>query len=83
MIEARLGGSLFKKRLARPGSGKSKSFRVITARAPKQRWVFLYGFGKNERDNIDVDELRALKQIATVVLAMAPMQIEEALRLVS
>ena len=79
LVEARLGGSLFKKRLARPGSGKSKSFRVIAAGAPRQRWVFLYGFGKNERHNIDVDELRALKQIAAVVLAMAPTQIEQAL----
>ena len=80
LVEARLGGSLFKKRLARPGSGKSMSFRVIAAGAPRQRWVFLNGFGKNERDDIDVDELRALKQIATVLLTMAPIQIEHALK---
>ena len=79
LLEARLGGSLFKKRLARSGAGKSKGFRAIVAGTPDDRWVFLYGFGKNERDNIDDDELRALKQLAGVVLTMTPVQLGQAL----
>lgn len=29
---------------------------------------FIYGFAKNERDNVSRDELRALKQLAEVYL---------------
>jgi len=36
----------------------------------RDRWVFLYGFAKNERDNVDNDELRALKVLAQSYLSM-------------
>ena len=34
----------------------------------RDRWVFLYGFAKNERDNVDDDELRDLKLLARTYL---------------
>lgn len=40
---------------------------VATNRA--DRWVFLLGFGKNERDDIDAAELESLKSIADMYLA--------------
>ncbi len=63
LVDADLGGGLIKQRIARPGQGRSGGFRVIVAYQAKGRAVFLYGFAKNERDNIDPDELQVLRTI--------------------
>jgi hypothetical protein len=46
LYEADLGGGLFKKRVARPGQGKSGGFRTLVATKKLGRWVFVYGFPK-------------------------------------
>ena len=43
---------------------KSGSYRTLIAFRSGERAVFLYGFGKNERDNIDEKEKKALKLLA-------------------
>ena len=58
LIDADLGGSVLKKRVALPGRGKRGGVRVIVATQKGNRWVFLYGFEKNERDNISDRELK-------------------------
>jgi len=70
LFEANLGGNLFKKRIARPGQGKRGGFRTIVATNLKGRWFFVYGFAKNERDNIEDDEEAALKKLAASLLTM-------------
>lgn len=70
LVDANLGGGLVKKRVARTGSGKSGGHRTLLATNLRDRWVFLYGYSKNERDNVDDDELRALKRIAQAYLGM-------------
>ncbi|MEO9190415.1 MAG: type II toxin-antitoxin system RelE/ParE family toxin [Acetobacteraceae bacterium] len=60
LIDARLGGSLLKKRIAKGSRGKSSSFRTIVAYRQRDRLVFLYVFGKNEQDNITEQERAAL-----------------------
>lgn len=70
LVDANLGGGLVKKRLARAGGGKSGGHRTLLATNLRDRWVFLCGFSKNERDNVDDDELRALKRIAQAYLGM-------------
>ena len=70
LVDANLGGGLVKKRVARAGSGKSGGYRTLLATNLRDRWVFLYGFSKNERENVDDDELRTLKRIAQVYLGM-------------
>jgi len=70
LVDANLGGGLVKKRIARPGRGKSGGWRTMLATHLRDRWVFLYGFAKNERDNVDDDELRALKLLAQSYLGM-------------
>jgi hypothetical protein len=79
LYEANLGGSLFKKRVARPGQGKRGGFRTIVATNCKSRWFFVYGFAKNERDNIKKDEEAALKELATKLLTMPPQALAKAL----
>jgi len=70
LIDARLGGGVFKKRVAKSGRGKRGGYRVILASNLRDRWVFMFGFGKNERDNIDDLELRLMKQLAAAFLAL-------------
>ena len=70
LIDAHLGGGVLKKRIAKRGQGKSGGYRVIVASNLGDRWVFMFGFAKNERDNIDDKELRLIKDLAAVFLAM-------------
>lgn len=68
LIDADLGGGLIKQRVARPGRGRSGGYRMIVAYRSKDRAVFLYGFAKSERENIDSDELATLREIAAAWL---------------
>jgi len=68
-IDADLGGGLIKQRVARPGQGRSGGFRMIVAYRAAGREVFLYGFAKNDRDNIDPDELQTFRTIGANWLA--------------
>ena len=80
LYEADLGGGLLKKRIARPGQGKSGAFRTLVATNKGNRWFFVYGFAKNARGNIDDDELAALKKLAKHLLSLAPSALGTALR---
>ena len=68
LIDADLGGGVFKKRVALPNRGKSGSIRTLIATNKNDRWFFILGFEKNERDNINIKELKALKTVATDLL---------------
>jgi hypothetical protein len=79
LIDAELGGHLIKQRVARLGGGRSGGYRTVIAYRTSQRSVFLYGFSKNERDNIDDRELSDLKKLARLYLAYSDTQIAVAL----
>jgi hypothetical protein len=72
LFEADLGGDLFKKRIARPGEGKRGGYRTLVATNRASRWIFVYGFAKNVRSNIDSDEEVALKKLAATLLKLTP-----------
>jgi hypothetical protein len=78
-VDADLGGHLIKQRVARPGGGRSGGTRTVIAYRAEQRSVFLYGFAKNERDNIDDRELADLKKLARHYLTFSYVQIATAL----
>ncbi|MGH7815751.1 MAG: type II toxin-antitoxin system RelE/ParE family toxin [Candidatus Binatia bacterium] len=42
------------------------------------RWFFVFGFGKNDRDNISAKELSALKTLAADLLRLGLAQIATA-----
>lgn len=69
IIDADLGGGLIKQRVARPGQGRSGGFRTLIGYSEKQRAVFLFGFAKNVRGNIDAAELDTWKAIGRDLLA--------------
>lgn len=64
--EADLGGGLFKKRLARPGGGKSGGFRAIVAYRPPRadRVLVAYAFAKNAASTLTPQGHEALSKIA-------------------
>ncbi|NGM85984.1 type II toxin-antitoxin system RelE/ParE family toxin [Parapusillimonas sp. SGNA-6] len=68
LVDAYLGGRILKKRIAIPGRGKSGGVRTIVAGGQSDRWFFIYGFNKNERDNVDSQELAALQKVADRLL---------------
>jgi len=70
LIDADLGGGLYKKRVARTGQGKSGGFRTLVATNRGDRWIFVFGFAKNERDNINKKEQESLKVLANQLLAL-------------
>jgi hypothetical protein len=80
LYEADLGGGLLKKRIARSGHGKRGGFRTLVATNKGKLWVFVYGFAKNERSNIDKDEEEGLKKLATHLLSLTPEALEKAKR---
>ncbi|OGT78255.1 MAG: addiction module toxin RelE [Gammaproteobacteria bacterium RIFCSPLOWO2_02_FULL_56_15] len=64
LIDTDLGGGVIKQRIARPNEGKSGGFRLIVLFRSREIAFFVYGFSKNERDNIRYDELRVFKTLA-------------------
>ena len=68
LVDADLGGGVFKKRVALPGGGKSGGARTLIATNKADRWIFIYGFEKNERDNITRAELVFMQGIARDLL---------------
>jgi hypothetical protein len=76
LIDARLGGSLLKKRIAKGSRGKSGGFRTIVAYRRNDRLVFLYVFAKNERDNISGPERSALAEIGDEYMRLDAEQLD-------
>jgi hypothetical protein len=79
LIDADLGGGLIKQRVAWQGQGRSGGYRIIIAYRVKDRAVLLFGFAKNERENISTDELLILREVAGNWLAADSETILEAL----
>lgn len=74
-LDADLGGGVIKQRVARAGHGKAGSFRTIILYRTAERAFFVYGFAKNDRDNIDADEEVAFKKAAQHVLRLTEDQL--------
>ena len=81
LIDADLGGGLIKQRVARPGRGRSGGYRMIVGYRVKNRAVFLLGFAKNERENIEDNELLSLRETAERWLTADTARIQKELEL--
>jgi hypothetical protein len=81
LIDADLGGGLIKQRFARPGRGRSGGYHMIVGYRVKDRAIFLFGFAKNERENIEDNELLSLREIAERWLAADAARIQKELEL--
>ena len=79
LVDADLGGNVYKKRVALPGRGKSGSTRTLIATTREDRWIFMYGFEKNERENITQAELAYLQGIAQIFLTYSSDELQLAI----
>ena len=70
LIDADLGGSVYKKRVPMRGRGKRGGARTILGSNLGDRWFFIFGFEKNDRATVDARELAALQTIAATLLAL-------------
>lgn len=80
LIDADLGGGVIKQRIARPNEGRSGGFRTIVFFRAEERAFFVFGFAKNQRDNISRSDLRLFKNAAQVTLNFTSEEIEEAVK---
>ena len=70
LVDADLGGGLMKKRVARVGQGKRGGHRMLVAFKCSDRSIFIFGFSKNDREDIDDEEKHLYKQLAYYYLTM-------------
>jgi len=78
LIDADLGGGLIKQRVARLGQGKSGGYRTVIAYRRGDRAVFLFGFAKNERANLDDRELADWQRVGRSYLGLDDHALEAA-----
>lgn len=80
LVDADLRAGLIKQRVPCKGQGRRGGFRVLAAFRPGHRCVLLYGFPKNERDDVEDDELGRWHEVATAYLQSGPYELEELIR---
>lgn len=80
LVDADLGGGVIKQRVARAGQGRSGGYRMLIAYRSGSRAVFMYGIAKNDRGNIDEDELATLREIGAGWLAAQPEQLDHTIK---
>lgn len=79
LVDGNLGGGLLKKRVSRDGEGKRGGFRTLLAYRNDDRAIFILGFPKSERDNVEKDELEKFKKIAKSLLLVTDVEIKQAI----
>ena len=80
VVDADLGGGVIKQRIARSGAGKSGGSRSIILFRHGSRAVYVYGFEKKDRANIEADELEAFRELAAVILGYTDAELAERVR---
>lgn len=79
LIDADLGSGIIKQRLPKQGRGKSKGYRSIIVYKFATFSLFVYGFDKNDKANITLDEEENFRAVAKTLLAFDEQQIQQAI----
>ncbi len=80
LVDADLGGHVFKKRVAVGGRGKRGGLRTLLVYRVGDRAFFVHGFAKNVQANISDKELKGLKHLATELLSYSNSELNEAVK---
>jgi len=75
LVDADLGGSVIKQRIARNGSGRSGGFRSIMLFRRGHLAFFVYGFAKSGKKALRRDELAAFRLLADEYLTLKPAEL--------
>ena len=78
-IDADYGGGVIKQRIARQGEGKSGGYRAIVCFRKAERAFFVHGYAKNEKDNLDEEEVKVYKKLAKRLFALSDEELSKAL----
>jgi len=76
LMDANLGGNVYKKRISRQGQGKSAAYRTLLLMKRGDKVIFAHGFAKGEKDNISKTELEGFKIMAEALLNLSDTQIQ-------
>lgn len=79
-IDSVLGGGLIKQRIPRDGGGKSGGYRSIIAYKAGDKCFFLFCFAKNDKENLEEDELRVFKNLSRSLLSHGDSGVEDLLK---
>jgi hypothetical protein len=79
LSSSNLGGGLFKVRIASQSGGKSGGFRTLIVYKEDDRAVVVYGFAKNEQENLSKSELLAFKILSKDILNQSHSDLEMAI----
>lgn len=74
-----LGGGLYKVRVSSVNSGKSSAFRTIIVYKKGDRAIFIYGFAKKGKSNLENSELQYLKKTGKDLLSLNADQLQKAI----
>jgi len=80
LYDANLGGHVYKKRIGLKGKGKKGGVRTILAFKKDDKALFVYGFAKSDKANIDEVEEKLCKKIAAVFLSWCDDDINTAIK---
>lgn len=80
LVDGELGGHVYKKRAAIHDQGKRGGLRTIVAFKMGDKSFFMFGFAKNQRENISAKELKALKLMAKELLGYSNLQLNKAVK---
>lgn len=75
LYEVNLGAGLYKKRIARKGRGKRGGYRTLIAFQHDHKAIFMYGFAKNEQENVGSKEAEVYKKLAKYYLDITEIQL--------
>lgn len=76
-----LGGGLYKIRVNSVNRGKSSAFRTIVVYKREDRVIFIYGFAKKVKSNLENSELQYLKKLGRDLLLMNADQLKQAVEI--
>lgn len=79
LVDVQLGGGIVKKRVPLPGRGKRGGARTLIATNHDDRWIFLVGFEKNERDDLTDEDIKSLQGLALDLLQWSPEELNRGL----
>ena len=68
LVDADLGGHVYKKRIPLPGRGKRGGARSILAYQLAEKAFFIFGYAKNVKADISDEDLKIAKRLASELL---------------
>ncbi len=76
LVDANLGGHVYKKRIPIAGRGKSGGMRSILAYQVEDKAFFIFGYAKNAKANLSDEELKIAKNFAKELLSYTTDQLK-------